>query len=362
MPKDKLLTINVVTYNQEKYITKCLESLISQKTDFNYIIRIFDDCSTDNTGKICEDYAKKYPNKVIFLQNEKNLGDVLNAKRSYDNIETKYYMYIEGDDYCCDDNKFQLQVDILEKHPECSFCSHQTLAQNLNDKILVRKKWKYSSFLKEGIHKYSDLGTKHRICINTHMSSRIVRTECIDFSPCPRLYLFDSTQMLMLLEKGDMYYIDKIMSVYQQTGEGLYSGSNALYRVSHYTKHMLLYQQYSKDRLDLLIYKTISNYTNYVLLNLNNSTKPLFLTKFIIKHNYFIPLVVLDILCVPINLFLWLKNKINPKREIKELKNINDKIDKQENQFFEPCSNWFCLSGDSKQCKDLNICQCSWSE
>lgn len=274
MTNNNLLTINVVTYNHEKYIAKCLDSLISQKTNFGYIIRIFEDCSTDNTAKICQEYAQKYPDKVFFYTNEKNLGDVLNAKKSYDNITTKYYMCIEGDDYCCDDNKFQIQVDILEQNPQYVFCSHQTLADNLNDKLLTEKSFKYS-FIKEGPLSYKDFYVKHVICPNTHISSRIVRTEYINFVDYdPEIFMFDATQLLMLLEQGDMYYVDRIMTIYQQTGEGLYSGNTASGRLEHYIKRMLAYNEYSKGKINFVIYRTIAQYIFYIIRHIKEMDFP----------------------------------------------------------------------------------------
>jgi len=41
-------------------------------------------------------------------------------------IDTKYVAICEGDDYWCDENKLQMQFDYMERHPECSFCVHNT--------------------------------------------------------------------------------------------------------------------------------------------------------------------------------------------------------------------------------------------
>ena len=68
------LTVNVITYNHEKYIKDCLDSILMQKTDFNFIIRIFDDASTDKTQEICKLYKEKYPDKIELYFAEKNLG------------------------------------------------------------------------------------------------------------------------------------------------------------------------------------------------------------------------------------------------------------------------------------------------
>lgn len=53
------ISIIVPVYNVEKYLERCLKSLISQTFE-NYEIILIDDGSSDNSGKICDDYAKRY--------------------------------------------------------------------------------------------------------------------------------------------------------------------------------------------------------------------------------------------------------------------------------------------------------------
>ena len=55
------LSVFVVTYNQEQYICQCLDSIVMQKTNFDFEIIIGEDCSTDSTATICDEYAEKYP-------------------------------------------------------------------------------------------------------------------------------------------------------------------------------------------------------------------------------------------------------------------------------------------------------------
>ncbi len=61
------VSVVCVTYNHEQYIAETIESFLSQETDFRFEIIIGEDCSTDNTLEIVNNYKKKYPNiiKVI---------------------------------------------------------------------------------------------------------------------------------------------------------------------------------------------------------------------------------------------------------------------------------------------------------
>ena len=68
------LSVIIISYNQEKYISEAIESVINQKTNFKYEILVSDDCSKDKTQEIIEKYEKKYPNLVKNIKHKKNLG------------------------------------------------------------------------------------------------------------------------------------------------------------------------------------------------------------------------------------------------------------------------------------------------
>lgn len=68
-----MITILMTTYNGEQYIAKQIESLLAQ-TEQDFILRIHDDGSTDQTLFILSEYAARYPDKIIVQQNEKNSG------------------------------------------------------------------------------------------------------------------------------------------------------------------------------------------------------------------------------------------------------------------------------------------------
>ena len=58
------VAIFMVTYNHEKYIRQAVRSIVSQKTNFPYMLFIGEDCSTDNTRAICIELQQKYPEKI----------------------------------------------------------------------------------------------------------------------------------------------------------------------------------------------------------------------------------------------------------------------------------------------------------
>lgn len=117
----------MITYNHEKFIREAIESVLMQKTNFDYELVIGEDCSTDTTRQVCLDYQQKYPNKIKLLLPEKNLGMMPNFIATLKACQGKYIALCEGDDYWTDENKLQKQVDFLETNTEYVICFHNSL-------------------------------------------------------------------------------------------------------------------------------------------------------------------------------------------------------------------------------------------
>ncbi|MBR5574802.1 MAG: glycosyltransferase [Paludibacteraceae bacterium] len=112
-----LVSVYVVTYNQEDVLHKALDSILMQETTFSYEIIVGEDCSTDNTCKVLEEYAKKYP-QIRPIYNEKNLGIIGNVKNVLSHVRGKYVSGCAGDDQWLTNTRLQRQVDIMENNSQ----------------------------------------------------------------------------------------------------------------------------------------------------------------------------------------------------------------------------------------------------
>lgn len=92
------ICVLVLTYNHGRYIAQCLESLVSQKLRPSRI-KVFDDCSTDDTWKIIREYVRREPELFEVHRNAENLGVIANSRRLWAAVDGDYCAYIEGDDY-----------------------------------------------------------------------------------------------------------------------------------------------------------------------------------------------------------------------------------------------------------------------
>ena len=117
MSTDKV-SVFVTTYNHENYIAQCLDSILSQKTTFDFEIVITDDASTDNTQKIISDYKSKFGSIINEQLNTKNVGATVNCFQTLDRCKAEYIATLGGDDYWIDDNKLQKQIDALDANKD----------------------------------------------------------------------------------------------------------------------------------------------------------------------------------------------------------------------------------------------------
>jgi len=123
------VSIMITAYNHEKFIAQALDSVLMQKTDFDYEIIIGEDCSTDKTRDILIDYQIRYPEKVVLVLPEKNLGrgGIELYRRMIPIPIGEYVAFLDGDDYWTSPHKLQKQVNFLEKNPGCAMCIHNVL-------------------------------------------------------------------------------------------------------------------------------------------------------------------------------------------------------------------------------------------
>lgn len=119
-----LVSVVCITYNHERFIRDAIESFLAQETDFAFSVVISEDCSSDSTLAIVEEYCCLYPGIIRLIKNEKNLGVIENFFTTIQSVKTKYVAICEGDDYWINTKKLQTQIDFLQKNPDYSMVCH----------------------------------------------------------------------------------------------------------------------------------------------------------------------------------------------------------------------------------------------
>ena len=91
------VSVIVPIYNTEKFLRKCIDSIVNQTLEEIEIILI-NDGSTDNSHIICEEYSKKYPKKIRYINN-KNIGCSASRNLGISLSQGEYIAFVDSDDY-----------------------------------------------------------------------------------------------------------------------------------------------------------------------------------------------------------------------------------------------------------------------
>jgi glycosyltransferase involved in cell wall biosynthesis len=118
------VSICVITYNHEKFIRQCLQSIVDQKTNFDFEVIVGEDCSTDGTRKIVQEFAEKHPKVVKPILHLVNVGGMQNYYDVHKAARGEYIAHIDGDDYALP-GKLQIQADMLDKNNQLNIIWHR---------------------------------------------------------------------------------------------------------------------------------------------------------------------------------------------------------------------------------------------
>ena len=106
----KLISVIVPVYNVEKYLEKCVSSIVNQ-TYKNLEIMLVDDGSTDSSGKMCDEFAKKDDRIKVIHKPNGGLSDARNSALKI--AKGDYIGFVDSDDYIADD-MFETLCDLME--------------------------------------------------------------------------------------------------------------------------------------------------------------------------------------------------------------------------------------------------------
>ena len=133
---DEVISVIVPCYNVEKYVSKCIESIINQ-TYKNLEIILIDDNSTDKTYEILEIYKEK-DNRIKLLKNDINKGAAYSRNRALNEAKGKYIGFVDSDDYI-DSNFYEVMIDsILKNNSDISICDFKIVYEDKNKEIISK--------------------------------------------------------------------------------------------------------------------------------------------------------------------------------------------------------------------------------
>ena len=270
------VSVCVITFNQERYIGQCLQSILDQETDFDFEVIVGDDLSTDSTREIVLDFAGRYPDKVIPLLYPQKVGGTQNFVAVHNRAIGTYVAHIDGDDIALP-GKLQLQADYLDAHNDCSVVWHRmnlfndagTLNQpNLPDVSMFDDGKVYLS----DVLKFGSIGYHSSMMYRASArKTRQVKGEILDY--------YYSVEMLM---SGYGKYLDEVLGRYRYNiNTGLSKkGRGSKFVMWVYANHLNHYLMIEpKFRKDIFINSLI-----YFLIEIKNRrTSAAFFLKLAVK-------------------------------------------------------------------------------
>lgn len=204
------LSIVIITYNQEKYIAQTLDSILNQKHKYNYEIVIGEDCSTDNTKKIIEEYVEKYPDIIKPLYNNPNKGLINNYFNVINHCQGKYIMECAGDDYWLQ-NKVKNQIQFMKTHPNVGMCYGKAIIfddknEKLTQKTIGSKLCKFENLMIEnGIPALT-------VCIQNSLLKKYIS----EINPTEKKWLMEDFPLWLWISKeSTIHYINQKFGVYR---------------------------------------------------------------------------------------------------------------------------------------------------
>lgn len=132
----------MITYGHARFIEQSIKSIIEQKTNFEFVLVIADDCSPDNTADVVHSIITTHPKayRIRYHRHEKNVGVMVNFTSLMEGCDTRYLALCEGDDFWQDENKLQKQIDFLEANPDYVLSCHDAIDIDTNGELSPTKR------------------------------------------------------------------------------------------------------------------------------------------------------------------------------------------------------------------------------
>ncbi len=225
------ISVLITFYNQEEFVDQTLQSVVDQKTDCGVTILIGDDGSDDSTREKVNEWIKRYPEHIKMFVMERGREECIPGFRAsrnrlnlLKNVETEYFIFLDGDDRFDYAGKLKKQIEILDDpvNRDCIACGHNTDRLYPDGKRLPVT----SPELKEG--KYGAAEYWENLYFHTDSllirSSVIPKIDAVLLDNC----FNDNLITFSVIQYGKIYYLPYSWAIYTQTGNGIWTSDKTV--------------------------------------------------------------------------------------------------------------------------------------
>lgn len=268
-----LVSVVIITYNQEHYIRQCIDSVLAQKTDFDYEIIIGEDCGTDQTRDICIEYHNSYSDKIKLVLNSKNLGVVGNWVNCIKESRGKYILQCAGDDFWHNNSKIQIQISYMEKYSNCGVLHTDFDELNIDTNKTITSYIKTNRIkIPEGRIQKEIFQGNVKMCAPTLCFRKETIDQYIDFRAYieHRFPIEDWPTLIILSKYSDINYLSISTVTYRRGHESISNPGSYINIIDRFSREKKMYHYLCKLFSDDLRYDEVGYdiYINNVLLNL----------------------------------------------------------------------------------------------
>ena len=251
MEKD-LISIIIPVYKVEKYLEKCIESVLKQTYTNLQVILVYDG-SPDNCGKICDEYAKKDSRIEVIHKVNGGLSDARNVGIA--KAKGKYIGFVDSDDYIKED-MYEILINLIKEYDaDVSICN---LYDVIEGKEYIRNK-------ENGIKEYNRIDILKEVLLDKNIQSyawnKLYKKELFNEIKYPigkkyedigtTFYIFEKCNKVVVTSEPEYYYLKRADSLVNNVTEST---------VLDYTEIIIQRYLYTQKNIEEL-----RKYNNYYL-------------------------------------------------------------------------------------------------
>jgi glycosyltransferase involved in cell wall biosynthesis len=212
------VSVILLTYNHEKWITQAVESVLMQKTSFHYEVTIVEDCSSDGTREKVIDFQRRFPERIRLCLSKENGEYRENRAAAFLTSPGEYIALLDGDDYWTSPHKLQKQADFLDAHPECTLCFHNVKVFSEDGTV---EPWYLNPSDQQEITGLEDLLVDNYIASCSPMFRKGVLDTFPDWYYAARWA--DWPRYILHAKRGKIGYLNEVMGARRLHNEGMWA-------------------------------------------------------------------------------------------------------------------------------------------
>ena len=219
-----LVSVAMTSFNSANWLSRALDSVLKQRTNFPIEIVIGDDCSQDSTVSIAHSYSERHSSVIKVLERTKNVGIQRNYYETFEACRGRFIAWLDADDYWTDPEKLTIQVQTLESDPSINVCGH-FVRYVTNDGEVKRERYPSISAGRYGLEEilhHNFLATPSVMFRNG--IHRQLPPWYFDLAPITDWPIWVLAALL-----GDIVLIDRVMADYGLSPNSAFTGQGALF-------------------------------------------------------------------------------------------------------------------------------------